>query len=222
MRTVAFAAVPRKSLRLRRLAGLDELADYGVGTTGNWGGHGIDQVQCALGTDDTGPVEVIVGGPALVPPVYSQPEDPTRGSDLCPRPLISFRYASGTVLELGGGSISGAIFEGEKGKIEIRRGSLHSNPTDLIENVELPPSRFAARAGSYRQLAGWHYFPAGAGRRRRGGTPHGHDLPPGQHRPGFRAYLRRDSAAERFIGDDEANGLLDRPRRPGYELPEKI
>jgi hypothetical protein len=31
--------------------------------------------------------------------------------------------------------------------------------------------------------------------------------------------LRWDSQAERFIGDEEANGLLSRPRRKGYELP---
>ena len=31
--------------------------------------------------------------------------------------------------------------------------------------------------------------------------------------------LRWDPKAERFIGDDEANKLLSRPRRKGYELP---
>jgi hypothetical protein len=31
--------------------------------------------------------------------------------------------------------------------------------------------------------------------------------------------LRWDPEAERFVGDDEANDLLRRPRRKGYELP---
>jgi hypothetical protein len=31
--------------------------------------------------------------------------------------------------------------------------------------------------------------------------------------------LRWDPAAETFPGDDEANALLDRPRRKGFELP---
>ena len=31
--------------------------------------------------------------------------------------------------------------------------------------------------------------------------------------------LRWDPQAERFVGDEEANGLLSRPRRKGYELP---
>jgi hypothetical protein len=31
--------------------------------------------------------------------------------------------------------------------------------------------------------------------------------------------LRWDPQAEKFIGDEEANKLLSRPRRKGYELP---
>jgi hypothetical protein len=31
--------------------------------------------------------------------------------------------------------------------------------------------------------------------------------------------LRWDPASERFPEDDEANALLDRPRRKGFELP---
>jgi hypothetical protein len=30
--------------------------------------------------------------------------------------------------------------------------------------------------------------------------------------------LRWDPAAERFIGDDEANAMLSRPQREGYRL----
>jgi hypothetical protein len=31
--------------------------------------------------------------------------------------------------------------------------------------------------------------------------------------------LRWDPQAEKFIGDDEADAMLSRPRRKGYELP---
>ncbi|HOS94405.1 MAG TPA: gfo/Idh/MocA family oxidoreductase, partial [Armatimonadota bacterium] len=34
--------------------------------------------------------------------------------------------------------------------------------------------------------------------------------------------LHWDPVAEQFIGDDEANSHLDRPRRNGYELPTRI
>jgi hypothetical protein len=32
-------------------------------------------------------------------------------------------------------------------------------------------------------------------------------------------HLKWDPAAEHFVGDNEANALLDRPRRKDYELP---
>ena len=34
--------------------------------------------------------------------------------------------------------------------------------------------------------------------------------------------LTWDPAKEMFLGDDEANTYLDRPRRKGYELPETV
>ncbi len=35
----------------------------------------------------------------------------------------------------------------------------------------------------------------------------------------FGRKLRWDPKAEKFVGDDEANTMLSRPRRKGYELP---
>ncbi|MBN1490960.1 MAG: gfo/Idh/MocA family oxidoreductase, partial [Phycisphaerae bacterium] len=34
--------------------------------------------------------------------------------------------------------------------------------------------------------------------------------------------LQWDPKAERFVNDDEANKLLSRPRREGYELPKEF
>ena len=187
---------------------------------GNWGGHGLDQVQW-LGADDAGPVEVLVDGPPLDPPVYTEPESVRRGEDICRRPRIAFRYASGTRLELGGGDISGAIFIGEKGKIEIRRGSVHSNPKDLIDNVQLADGPSYTLAHINNWIDCWTT-----------GTRPVEDVEAG-HRTAtichlvnigrrLGRHLRWDPLAERFVGDDEANRLLDRPRRKGYELPENL
>jgi hypothetical protein len=53
------------------------------------------------------------------------------------------------------------------------------------------------------------------------------DLPEAQPQLGCMAFLRQvvqrklrwNPKKEHFIGDDEANLLLSRPRREGYELP---
>jgi predicted dehydrogenase len=78
----------------------------GWGVTG-WGTHSLDQVQCALGTDETGPVEI-------------WPEEAG------PKCRITMRYANGILLKLEGKNRGmedlGAIFVGEKGQIEIKRG----------------------------------------------------------------------------------------------------
>jgi predicted dehydrogenase len=188
---------------------------------GNWGGHAFDQVQWALGTDATGPVEVLVGGPPLDPPRYTQPEPKDRFDAACKQPPLSFRYANGTVLELSTGAISGAIFIGDKGKVEIRRGSVHSNPVDLIENMQVADGPEPGRV----HIENWiDCMQSGA-------------LPVADVEIGHRSItithlgnigrllgrnLRWDPVVERFIGDEAANQLLDRPRRKGYELPEKV
>ena len=198
-----------------------ECRDYGVGTIGNWGGHGIDQVQWALGTDATGPVEVIVNGPALVPPVYTKPESNARGWEICSKPALAFRYANDTILELSTGSISGAIFEGEKGKVEIRRGSVHSNPADLIENVQVAdgPSYTQAHINNWIDSIDSKSLPVAD-------VEIGHRTATichlGNIGRSLGRNLRWDPAAEQFIGDNQANKLLDRPRRKGYELPDNV
>ena len=84
----------------------------GWGVTG-WGAHAFDQVQRALGTDDTCPEEVRLEGEGPAAPV-------------------TLRYPNGTLLKVslpkGQGPGLGAIFVGEKGKIEINRNRVAANP----------------------------------------------------------------------------------------------
>jgi hypothetical protein len=86
--------------------------DYSGGEMTNWGAHGLDQVQAALGTDQTGPVEFwpLADGP---------------------KGALAFRYASGVTVRLEmppGLLLGGAIFVGEKGRIEIVRNDFRTDP----------------------------------------------------------------------------------------------
>ncbi|HRJ17809.1 MAG TPA: Gfo/Idh/MocA family oxidoreductase [Bryobacteraceae bacterium] len=175
------------------------------GVTG-WGTHSLDQVHCALGKDDTGPVEI-------------WPEEPGQEG------RVTMRYADGTLLRLVGKkrpedhSDLGAIFHGENGTLEIKRGLLVGDaelrkgaPPDTIEG----PGENA-----------WHIQNfLNAVRTRKAANA---DAEVG-HRSttvcclvnicrDLGRRLQWDPVKEQFVNDAEANLHVSRPRRKGYELP---
>lgn len=174
------------------------------GVTG-WGTHSLDQVQCALGTDATGPVEI-------------WPED--QG----PRCKVTMRYANGTLLKLEGKNRNmedlGAIFIGDKGRIEILRGDYTAEPKELRHGA--PPVTPQGPKESIPHIE--NFFECIRTRKK----PHadaetGHRATTLCHLVNIcRAVQRKlqwDPKKERFVGDAQANGLLARPRRQNYELP---
>jgi predicted dehydrogenase len=174
------------------------------GVTG-WGTHSLDQVQCALGTDDTGPVEII----------------PEEQGPAC---KVTMKFASGTLLKLEGANRGmedlGAIFIGDKGKIEILRGSFTATPEDLLKDTPPPTPQGARETLPHIE----NFFECIRTRK----LPNA-DVEIGQrattlcHLVNICRKLQRklqwDPVKEVFVGDEEANGLLSRPRRKGYELP---
>jgi predicted dehydrogenase len=180
----------------------------GWGVTG-WGTHALDQVQRALGTDDTGPVEIRLE------------EKPS------PTAKVSLQYASGTVLKLalpkGTGPGLGAIFVGGQGKIEINRNRVASNPAELVANAPEPDDKSEYASVAQRHIQDWV------------DCIRSRSKPVGNAEVGHRATtlchlinicrevgrdLKWDPVREEFVGDDAANLLRTRPRRKGYELPE--
>jgi predicted dehydrogenase len=171
-----------------------------------WGTHSLDQVQAALGTSLTGPVEIY-------------PEEPG------PRAKVTLRYASGTLVKLEQEIIKdhqqlGAIFEGTKGRIQIVRGDFTADPPELKKGA--PDVIKEGPGENVFHLR--NFFECVKSRKQ----PNAH-VEIG-HRSNTVCHLvnvcrdtgrklRWDPKAEKFIGDDEANRMLSRPRRKGYELP---
>jgi hypothetical protein len=85
--------------------------------------------------DGTGPVEVWTAGPPYSPPTYTQPEPRERGDKICKVPMIFYRYANGVEVKLDKGRDGGAIFYGEKGKMDLSRGSVNTNPPEIAEEI---------------------------------------------------------------------------------------
>jgi hypothetical protein len=186
------------------------------------GAHGFDQIQWALDMDHTGPVEVWCEGGKLEDPVYTAPESLTRGNRLTSEGRrVSFRYANGIVVLLEEGeSAAGAAFVGDRGKIRIGNNTVDSNPEEIAKEPleKLQPHVTV----SDNHIQNW--FDAIKSRARpTADVEIGHRSAILCHLGNIARWvgrpLRWDPESETFPGDDEANLLLDRPRRAGYELP---
>lgn len=209
---------------------------YGV--TG-WGTHSYDQIQRALGTSETGPTDILLEEPVRNERcgkfVAKRPDATQLGYlvDLAkpvqgPRAKMRMKYANGTELRLhldgDWGPGLGAIFIGDKGKLEINRDKIAGNPKALLKSPDNPgPNKLDE---NQYHIEDWV---DGIKTRKRCNA----DIEYGQ-RSSTLCYLvniardvgqvgktlKWDSETEKFTNCDEANKMLSRPRRKGYELPD--
>ena len=203
------------------------LRPYSGGELLNWGCHGLSMVQWALRMDQSGPVEIWPEPVEKMETVtYPLPDTRDRGDALCSRPVIHYRYGNGVVLSLtslnprvGGG----ATFIGEKGRITIIRGGYECDPPGLDEDP-LPADAVRVYASDNHMR---NFYDCVASRNDPIMTvENGHRVATLCHLGNIARWLGRplkwDPENEVFPGDDEANALLDIPRRKGYELPDKV
>ena len=173
--------------------------EYSGGMMTDWGAHHFDIAQWGLGMDDSGPVEII------------PPEDPkaTKG--------LRYLYANG--VEMIHGDSGGVLFIGTEGKILVNRGKFEATPASIgteplddkairlyksnhhiVDFMECVRSRkkpicdveIGCRSVTVCHLGNLAYW---------------------NHRR-----LKWDPIKERFIGDEEANKWLDRPKRGPWKV----
>jgi predicted dehydrogenase len=181
--------------------------DYSGGQMTNWGAHGLDQIQWALGMDDSGPAEI-------------WPENGQLRAKYPNGVPVSFELPEGPFL-------GGAIFIGEKGTVEVVRNNFKTDPPGLITNLPRQEDIDKWRDEVAKWQARYHlqnWLDCIKSRRRPvADVEIGHRSVSVGHLANIARDLNRrvawDAAAERFRGDAEANALLSRPRRKGFELP---
>ena len=146
----------------------------------------------------------------------------------------ALRPRRGSPLRTGNGprTDGGAVFTCEKGKLEINRNKFTSNPPEIAANLlkQVDEAEKERKWSDNLALwqARWHMQDWLDCMRSR-------QKPVADVEIGQRAItvchlanitrvvgrrLKWDPAKEQFVGDDEANSHLDRPRRKGFELPE--
>jgi len=197
------------------------------GVTG-WGTHAYDQVQRALGTDSTGPVEVVLEEEVADRGVRPYGSEDTGGL-VGPRAKVRMTYANGTELLCHADRMDdtlrglGAKFMCEKGWIEIERNQLASDPPEIVDTPANPGQN--QKDESQYHVEDW----AACIKSRKRCTA---DVEYGQ-RSTTLCYvvniarevghvgetLKWNPKTERFTNCDEGNALLSRERRAGYELP---
>jgi predicted dehydrogenase len=196
---------------------------YSGGEMTGWGAHGLDQIQWALGMDETGPVEVWTEGEKFFPPTYKEPEGRGRGEKMCRSPMIFYRYANGVNLKLDNGNPGGGIFIGDKGKIEIFRGRVTSNPAEIVQEPIKDDEIRLYKSDNHMQ----NWLDCIKSREKPiADVEIGHRSGTVCHLGNIARWvgrrLRWDPVKECFPDDAEANALVDRPRRKPYQLPETV
>lgn len=201
---------------------------FSGGEMTGWGAHGLDQVQWALNKDDGGPEEIWTEGEPFEPPTFDKPASRTVADQTCSRPKVSFRYADGVVVVLDDGPPGGARFEGANGTLTIDRGRFVANPKLLAATLDAElranPSS-ASATDTVDHMRNW--IDCIKSRQRPvADVAIGHRTATLCHLGNIARWtqrkLRWNAADERFVGDAEANALLDREHRKPYELPDRV
>ncbi|NOX56365.1 MAG: Gfo/Idh/MocA family oxidoreductase [Planctomycetes bacterium] len=207
--------------------GWDLWRDFSGHMMTNWGAHTVDMVQYALGCDGTGPVTIRAIPPQSVQPfwrMWKQKTPPPRPADRRRFWPVVMHYANGVEVRFIHGP-DAILFYGERGRMEMRRNWFRVDPPELVTN---PPDPQVAEkwkgpgAVARPHLENWlecirtrstPNAPVEVGHRSIT-VCHLANIARELNRP-----LRWNAATERFVNDNEANTLLSRSRRAGFELP---
>ncbi|WP_257670384.1 Gfo/Idh/MocA family protein [Parapedobacter tibetensis] len=198
---------------------------FGAGMITGWGSHHIDIAHWGLGTELTGPLEA--EGRATFPTsglwnVHGDFE-------------VEMLYPDNVVMQISGTNPNGVRFEGTEGWIFVSRGNVGVTSTDPGAADGKENEAFKASDNKILQSV------IGAHETKLYESPEQHTnwlecirdgketISPVEvaHRSGSACLIahaamklgrkiRWDASKERFIGDDEANALLERPQRFPY------
>lgn len=195
---------------------------YSGGEMTGWGAHSLDMIQWGLGVGNGGPVEV--WPEPFAPGELSCQGTPLKGEHPWPEAArlacpVVFRYANGVTVHLDGkGPAGGGLFVGSRGAMSISRGVYEIKRESDAQKTRVDEPK--GRDDTLEHLRNWlqcirtREMPAAE-------MEIGHRSTTVCHLGNIARWTGRklawDPDKEEFIGDPEANALLKRSQRPGYE-----
>jgi predicted dehydrogenase len=190
--------------------------DYSGGQMTNFGAHHIDIAHWGMGMDDSGPLEVD-GTATFHPKKWHEVTETVR---------LTYKYPNEVTMMVGQGQKdipSGITFIGSKGKIEVNRGKLVTDP------VELKDTKFAEKDTQLYRSSGHHKNFLECIKSRElpvCDVEIGHRSATACHLGNLVARLGRkitwDAKAEQVVGDDEAQKMTSRPYRAPWAYDMKL
>ncbi|MFM8379544.1 MAG: Gfo/Idh/MocA family protein [Planctomycetia bacterium] len=195
---------------------------YSGGQLTDWGAHHVDIARWAINAE---PVEI--EGKATYPTTPGGYDVPLEYS-------VRYRFANGVEMTVDDSGRNGILFTGSEGRLFVNRENVTGKPVEDLKDRPLPRESFALydfdnrsrpeRSGKIEAIVNHmgNFFDCVAARRQPiADVESGHRSVSVCHLGNISCKLGRplkwDPAAERFVGDAEADALLARPQRQGFE-----
>ncbi|MEM8945948.1 MAG: Gfo/Idh/MocA family oxidoreductase [Planctomycetota bacterium] len=204
--------------------------EYSGGKLTDWGAHHVDIGVWALQVNGNSGIPISVGGEATHPVPFKDGM-PTANDqyNTATKFKMTALFADDVEMTIRHDRGNGVTIEGDKGRIFVNRGKLTGKPVEDLKDNPLPED---AISKVYKSLptefnerkAHWsNFFHCVKTRQEPISDVHSHmEALNVCHLAGISARLGRtiqwDGAAEQITGDEQANDMLARPYRKGYEI----
>ncbi len=197
--------------------------EYSGGKLTDWGAHHVDIATWGMGKTDTGPVSV---DPLMVQhPVEFKDGYPVQNDQYNTATAFNIKclYDDGLELTIRHDTDNGILFEGTEGRLFVNRGRLAGKPVEDLKSNPLPEGDMEAIYGGPLTDHVTNFFQSVANRKPAISEPCSHHRALSTcHLAGIAARLGRkiewDPVAQSIVADEQAQGLVDREKRKGFEI----
>lgn len=207
--------------------------EYSGGKLTDWGAHHVDIAQWGLGFENTGPVEVEGTGnfpniPADFDPAafFAGKRKLDNGYNTATKFSVKLAFDGGVSIIVREGPGNGIWFKGDKGELFVNRGKLTGPIVDELTDHDhewLKSERVKLYKGMPVRSHMENFFTCVKERKEPVSDVFSHHRHlTSCHLANIAMLLKRklhwDPKNEVFVGDEQANALLSRPQRKGYEI----